>query len=201
VTVTARSRRVAAGAVLLLAAAAGCRSTTTASDPGAEPGSAASSRPFRSVTEPAAVPPPVRVRIDAIGVDAPVEDVGVTADGAVAVPRRWDDVGWYAGGPRPGEPGPAVLLGHVDSTAGPAVFYRLRSLRSGAGVTVQRADGSRVRFRVTRVARYPKAGFPTAGVYLPTLRPELRLVTCGGAFDTATGHYVDNVIAYAVLQP
>jgi hypothetical protein len=155
---------------------------------------------FRSVGSAPPVSPPARVQVPSIGVDATVAPVGTAPDGTVEVPKRWEQVGWFRDGPSPGEPGPAVLLGHVDSKSGPAVFYRLRALAPGAPVVVQRSDGSVVRFRVTRVARYPKRRFPTADVYLPTLRPELRLVTCGGSFDFRTGHYVDNVIAYAVLS-
>lgn len=155
---------------------------------------------FKSLDRLADAPAPRRIVIPAIAVDAPVVPLGVAADGTVQVPTRWGDVGWYDGGPRPGQPGPAVLLGHIDSKSGPAVFYKLRSLRAGDEVQVLRTDGSVVRFAVTRVARYPKARFPTADVYLPTLHPELRLVTCGGAFNFSTGHYVDNVIAYAVLR-
>ena len=108
--------------------------------------------------------------------------------------------GWYEGGTRPGDPGSAVILGHVDSTSGPAVFYRLRELRPGDRVEVVRAGGSRVAFTVDRVEQYPKRRFPTAEVYYPTLGPKLRLVTCGGAFDDATGHYTDNVIVFASLR-
>lgn len=183
--------------------AAACGQSPAVKSPAAhaagEPGAAALG--FHAVSSAPAVAMPVRVRLPAIGVDAPVEQVGQAADGTVAVPRRWGDVGWYAAGPRPGASGPAVLLGHVDSTAGPAVFYRLRELHRGDVVDVVRADATVVRFTVTRVARYPKARFPTSEVYLPTLVPQLRLVTCGGAFDFSTGHYVDNVIAYAQLLP
>jgi sortase (surface protein transpeptidase) len=108
--------------------------------------------------------------------------------------------GWYEGGTRPGDPGSAVILGHVDSTLGPAVFYRLRELRPGDRVEVVRAGGSRIAFTVERVEQYDKRRFPTAEVYYPTLEPMLRLVTCGGAFNYATGHYTDNVIVFASLR-
>ena len=118
-------------------------------------------------------------------------------------PHRWEEAGWYAGegGTRPGDPGSAVLLGHVDSTAGPAVFYRLRELRPGDRVEVVRADGSTVRFAVDRTEQYPKTRFPTDDVYYPTLTPALRLVTCGGSFDATAGHYRSNVIVFATLRP
>jgi sortase (surface protein transpeptidase) len=92
-----------------------------------------------------------------------------------------------------------VLLGHVDSRAGPAVFYRLRELRRGDEIRVVRADGSTVRFAVERVARYPKTRFPTDDVYYPALTPRLRLVTCGGSFDPAARSYRANVIVFARL--
>ena len=109
--------------------------------------------------------------------------------------------GWYAGGTRPGDPGSAVILGHVDSKRdGPAVFYRLRDLRRGDEITITRADGSTVRFAVDRTEQFPKSRFPTDDVYYPTLTPALRLVTCGGSFDATAGHYRSNVIVFATLR-
>jgi sortase (surface protein transpeptidase) len=90
-----------------------------------------------------------------------------------------------------------VIAGHVDSRAGPAVFYRLRELRAGAQVYVDRADGSTIRFRVTERRQVAKSAFPADLVYTPTLRPILHLVTCGGAFDAASGHYRDNIVVTA----
>jgi hypothetical protein len=152
---------------------------------------------YRSARDYAAVAVPVRLRIPSIGVRTSLERLGRAADGTVQVPRRWERAGWYTGGFRPGQPGPAVVLGHVDSKTGPAVFFRLRALRPGALVLVDRADSTTVRFRVTRVEQYRKTRFPSDLVYFPTLEPSLRLVTCGGSFDTASGHYRDNVIALA----
>jgi hypothetical protein len=140
---------------------------------------------------------PARIRIPAIGVDARVIGLRLDRDGALEVPRSWGDVGWYVHSPRPGEPGPAVMAGHVDSTSGPAVFYRLGALRPGATIQIARRDGTAVRFRVRRVERWPKAHFPTRRVYATTLRPTLRLITCGGGFDRDTGHYLDNTIVFA----
>jgi sortase (surface protein transpeptidase) len=102
-------------------------------------------------------------------------------------------------GTRPGDPGSAVILGHVDSKRGPAVFYRLRELRRGDQIKIARADGSSVRFIVQRTEQYPKDRFPTDAVYYPTLTPALRLVTCGGDFDATAGHYRSNVIVFATL--
>lgn len=147
----------------------------------------------------ARAPSPQRLRIPSLGVDAPVGPVGQADDGTVEVPSRWEDVGWYEQGVRPGEAGPAVLLGHVDSKAGPAVFVRLPEVALGAVVEVVGEGGATSRFAVDRVESHPKTRFPTESVYLPSLRPELRLVTCGGAFDRSTGHYVDNIVVYASL--
>jgi sortase (surface protein transpeptidase) len=109
--------------------------------------------------------------------------------------------GWYAPGTRPGDPGSAVILGHVDSKRGPAVFFRLRELRPGDEIRVGRADGSSVRFTVQRTEQYGKQRFPTDEVYYPTLTPALRLVTCGGEFDATAGHYRSNVIVFATRAP
>jgi len=141
--------------------------------------------------------PPRWIRIPAIGVAAPMVALGLNPDRTLEVPRRWGDAGWYTGGPKPGERGPAVIAGHVDSTSGPAVFYRLGELRRGAIIHIRRADHSVVEFRVEGVERWPKDRFPTRRVYRRTARSTLRLITCGGSFNTATGHYTDNVIVYA----
>lgn len=144
---------------------------------------------------------PVRVRIPSIGVDvSPLVDLALDARGQLAAPARFDQAGWYADGPAPGELGPAVVAAHVDSKAGPAVFFRLGAVKPGDVVLVGRADGVVARFVVDEVARYPKARFPTARVYATARqRAELRLITCGGAFDHRTGHYLDNVVVYAHL--
>src|SRR5439155_6234823 len=113
----------------------------------------------------------------------------------------FDVAGWYAEGPAPGQPGPAVLAGHVDSRAGPAVFYRLAELAPGAEVLVHRADGSTLRYLVAGTVRYPKARFPTALVYAPVPDTELRLITCGGTFDRAIRSYRDDIVVTAVAAP
>ena len=154
-------------------------------------------REFRSARGYRATPVPVRIEIPKIGVSSPLIRLGKAANGTVEVPEPFDRAGWYAPGTRPGDPGSAVILGHVDSKTGPAVFYRLRELRRGDEVDVKRADGSTVRFVVQRSEQYPKKRFPTDQVYYPTLSPELRLVTCGGEFDRGWGHYLSNVIVFA----
>ena len=106
--------------------------------------------------------------------------------------------GWYSGSPRPGELGAAVIAGHVDSVSGPGVFFRLNLLRPHNLILVRRADHSLAAFRVVSVRTYAKSHFPTAAVYGPAPVAELHLVTCGGTFDAATGHYLSNVIVFAV---
>jgi sortase (surface protein transpeptidase) len=145
----------------------------------------------------AATATPQRVRIPDIDVDAVLEQLHLMADGSLGTPSDFTEAGWYADGTRPGETGPAVIAGHIDSTHGPAVFYRLDKLHAGALVEVLQ-DGRWLTFRVTEVARYPKNAFPTARVYGPTPDPQLRLITCGGGFDSARKSYLDNVVVYAV---
>jgi sortase family protein len=152
---------------------------------------------FRSARTYPTVAAPVRLRIRALRVDSRLQPLGLRTDGTVAVPERADVAGWYEQGPRPGQAGPAVILGHVDSRTGPGVFVRLGEVEPGTLVTVDRADGSTVTFRVREVAQVAKTRFPTDLVYAPSLDPTLRLVTCGGTFDHTRGSYRDNVIVYA----
>jgi hypothetical protein len=140
---------------------------------------------------------PVRIEIPAIGVRAPIIRLGLNPDRTLEVPKDFGDTGWWSGGPRPGEPGPAVVVGHVDSHTGPAVFFRLGELRPHDEIVIVRRDGSRVRFNVVESERYAKAEFPTARVYGRTKGPTLRLITCGGVFDSNSGHYLDNTVVYA----
>jgi hypothetical protein len=154
-------------------------------------------RPLVDVVDSAAAPPR-RIEIPAIGVSARVVPLRLAPDGSMETPGRWRDTGWYEPGPEPGERGPAVIAGHVDSRSGPAVFYRLRDLHRRDVIRVRRADGSVVRFRVEGLERWPKAEFPTHRVFGATRTSALRLVTCSGDFDASIGHYVDNTIVYAV---
>ena len=143
---------------------------------------------------------PVALDIPAIGVKS-VDFVGLALakDGSIEVPTDFAQPGWYTLGPTPGELGPAVISGHVDSKKGPAIFYRLGAVKAGEQVKVGRKDGSSATFVIDKVARYAKADFPTRLVYGPTKRAEIRLITCGGAFDQATGHYVDNIVVFGHL--
>lgn len=141
---------------------------------------------------------PVRLTVPAIGVRTDLVRLGLTAAGTLQVPASTGVAGWYDRSPRPGQPGAAIIAGHIDSLAGPAVFFRLASLRPGDRAYVRRADGTLAVFRITTVRRYLKSRFPTAAVYGPTPGPQLRLITCGGTFDYATGSYLSNVVVYAV---
>jgi LPXTG-site transpeptidase (sortase) family protein len=145
---------------------------------------------------------PVRVDVPAIGARSALVQLGLDADGTVEVPplERDSKAGWYRDSPTPGEVGPSVILGHVDSAEyGPGVFFRLGELRKGDEISVARADGSTADFSVDRVVSVPKDDFPTLEVYGNTDRAELRLITCGGDFDASARSYVDNIVVFASL--
>jgi len=152
--------------------------------------------PARPVTG-AWVPRPVSLAIPAIDVRTRLIKLGLTPQGTLQVPASTSVAGWYAGSPRPGQVGSAVIAGHIDSRLGPGVFFRLRLLRPGDRVYVRRADGTLAVFRVYAERSYAKDRFPTRQVYGPAPGPELRLITCGGAFDPATGSYLSNIVVYA----
>jgi sortase (surface protein transpeptidase) len=155
--------------------------------------------PVPSATAIQAAPMPVSLVIPAIGISTSLIQLGLTASGQLQVPASTAVAGWYTGSPRPGATGAAVIAGHIDSYQGPGVFFRLRLMRPGQRVYVRRADGSVAVFQVTAVHTYLKSQFPTDGVYGATPNSQLRLITCGGTFDPATGHYLSNVIVYATL--
>jgi hypothetical protein len=140
---------------------------------------------------------PLRIEIPAIAASAPVDPLGLNPDGTLQVPADFARAGYYTGRPPPGATGPAIIVAHVDSKSGPAVFARLRDLKPGDEVTVTRADRSRVLFVIDRLESHPKNAFPTKAVYDPTPGATLRLITCGGSFDRRSGHYRDNTIAFA----
>lgn len=168
-----------------------------AADPDTRTSSPGRADPVSSPPLSVASAPPVRIRIDAIGVDARVKPLGVDADGHLRVPGEFSVAGWWQGGAEPGEPGPTVLVGHVDSYRGPAVFYRLRELGVGDEVIVTVEGGESVPYQVTGTQEVPKDNFPTEAVYGHTPGPTLRLITCGGPFDRASGHYRHNTIVFA----
>ncbi|WP_329100894.1 class F sortase [Micromonospora sp. NBC_01699] len=199
--------------VVLLGLAALC---LTVSHPGT-PGSAPADTPVRAFVPPpafAAAPgqpalaglpaeyaPPAELTIASIGVRSPLVDLNRNPDGSLTVPADYRVAGWYANGPTPGEAGgpPAVIAGHVDSTDGPAVFYRLRDLKTGSEIAVRGIDNVVRHFTVYRLADYAKTAFPADEVYAPTGKAELRLITCTGDFDRRAGSYRSNLVAYAVL--
>jgi sortase (surface protein transpeptidase) len=156
-------------------------------------------RPAAQLVAAQQLPRPLRIVIPAIRVNAPVIPLRLNRDRTLQVPKNFAQTGWFVGGPEPGEVGPAVIVGHVDSKAGAAVFYRIRALRRGDLIKVSLKGGSSVRFVVRGTRKVPKKRFPTKLVYGRTKLPTLRLVTCDGAFDRSTGHYVDNFIVFADL--
>ncbi len=200
-------RRVLPLARGLLAGTAVLTGAVALLSPGSPAPAAAGAPPAATVPAPVAAEAgadetsaaPVRVRVPAIGVDSELARLGTDASGVLVPPDDFARAGWFAGGAVPGDVGPAVVAGHVDSVDGPAVFARIDELGPGDEVLVDRADGTTARFTVTEVARYPKTAFPTEAVYGPTPRAELRLVTCGGEFDRSRRSYVDNVVVTAVL--
>jgi Sortase domain len=146
--------------------------------------------------------PPVSVAIPAIGVQSALLHLGLNPNGSIEVPdlsTSADEAAWYKYSVTPGQLGTAVIEGHVDSTLGPAVFFRLGAVHPGDRIDVRLADGITAVFRVTGVREYTKAEFPTKIIYGPTNYASLRLVTCGGTFDFATGHYLSSVVVFASL--
>jgi hypothetical protein len=168
---------------------------------GAPAGTPAPPGPATATPPPPGGVQPARVRIPSLDVDAAVVDLGLNPDRTLEVPGDVETTGWWAGGTRPGAAGPTVVVGHVDSETGPAVFYRLRDVEHGDRVEVVGVDGTVVPYRVDDLETHPKDAFPTASVYGPTSGPTLRLVTCGGEFDDDRQHYRDNTIAYATYSP
>ena len=144
---------------------------------------------------------PERVRIPAIGVNAPTTVLGLAADGRIAVPsyREADRIGWYRYSPVPGASGTAVLVGHVDTPTGRAVLYRLGQLRPGDRILIDRRDGSTAVFTVTRIAAYTDSTFPTSQVYTLNSPPQLSLITCGHGYAPATHRSLGNIVAFARL--
>ena len=140
---------------------------------------------------------PVSLTIPLIGVKTNLITLGLAAGGAMQVPSTSTVAGWFTGSPRPGAVGSSIIVGHVDSKSGPGIFFRLPQLKKGDDVYIKRSDGTTAEFRVTEVQEYPKDQFPTEAVYGPTPDAELRLITCGGTFDSVTGHYLSNIIVYA----
>ena len=195
----------AAGLVVIVGGTAGLlltRHSTPALRPAAA-GVAALPAPTGPIVAPpqsapsAPVASPVSLTIPLIGVKTNLITLGLARGGAMQVPSSTTVAGWYTGSPRPGSVGSAIIVGHIDSESRPGVFYRLSELRAGNDIFVGRADGTTAEFRVTSIQTYLKDQFPTERVYGPTPDAELRLITCGGAFDSATRHYLSNIVVYA----
>jgi hypothetical protein len=142
---------------------------------------------------------PKRLVIKKLGVNAPIKPIGTDKNGAIQTPPISNPnlVGWYQYGPTPGQAGPAVMLGHKDTTSRTAVFERLHELQYGDTIEVDRMDGTVAIFTVGGIEQADKQTFPTNRVYGNADAAELRLITCGGTYNRLTGHYVDNVIVYA----
>ncbi|MGH9102658.1 MAG: class F sortase, partial [Acidimicrobiales bacterium] len=160
-------------------------------------------------TKPAVIGPtlarslPVSIDLPSIGVHSSLQYVGLNPDGTIAVPQpgpKYNEAAWYKYSPTPGQVGPSVIEGHIDSAAeGPSVFFRLGALKPGDTADVTLADGTVAVFRITGVRQYPKASFPTHTVYGNTDFAALRLLTCGGSFDYTTHHYLSNTVVFASL--
>ncbi|MCO7197448.1 class F sortase [Pseudonocardia sp. McavD-2-B] len=146
-----------------------------------------------------AVAAPASVEVPAIDARSSLVETDLNDDGSVEVPpvEQPEQASWYRQSPKPGQPGPAILLGHVNGAGRPGVFAELAAVEAGDDVLVGREDGSTARFEVYRVDVVDKGAFPTQAVYGDTSGPELRLVSCGGEFVGGELGYSDNVIAYA----
>jgi|SRR5665647_861561 LPXTG-site transpeptidase (sortase) family protein len=206
------SRRWWAAAIVLLLIGAGFLSVglfghqNTLTDPAAAPTLASPPAAVKATPKPSAKPSaalarsvPVGLRIPAIGVAVSLSTLGLNPDRTVQVPTNYQQPGWFKLGPSPGQVGSAVILGHVDDRNGPAVFFRLGSLKTGDKVEVSLANGVLAHFVVNTVAMYLKTQFPAQQVYASHGYSALQLVTCGGQFDTQAGHYLSNVVAYTTL--
>ena len=201
-----RTTRTAGSYLLAVLILGGC-ATAGASDlsaPAPAPSSATPSitphanlSTHRSTRTHREIAPPVRLRIPAIDVDTGLEYLGLADNKSIDVRFDPSVAGWWKGGPRPGQVGPAVIMGHVSWNRRPAVFYQLDSLQRGDEILVDRADGTTAHFVVTRQGMYKKTAFPSDLVYYPTFEPELRLVTCGGVFDQAARSYRENLVVFA----
>jgi LPXTG-site transpeptidase (sortase) family protein len=149
-----------------------------------------------SIADAVPVVDPARVIVGRLGISAKLQPIGLGAGGEL-LPPTYGSAGWYRSGPEPGEPGRAVIAGHVDSKAGPDVFAALSEARQGDRIVVQLVDGTEKVFTVDSVGLYKKSAFPTDRVYGGSSTPELRLITCGGTYDRSRGGYQSNVVVFA----
>jgi sortase (surface protein transpeptidase) len=185
--------RAGAVAAALVVALAGCGSEPPKAAPPA-PSSVPVTAPFKGLR-------PTSVKIPKIGAESSLLAVAVKTDGSISVPSVHTPMqaAWYKLSPVPGDVGPAIVLGHVDGDKKPGIFYKLKDLAPGDEVDIDRSDGRKLKFVVARVTQVPKDDFPRDAVYGNSDKPELRLITCGGAFDHAEHSYKDNIVVYAKL--
>lgn len=173
----------------------------TVAAPGAALAPALPAAPLKTPVLPASAP--TSIHIPAINVSSPVNSVGLNPDHTLEVPQPgplYNQAAWYRYSPAPGEIGPSVIVGHIDSAKeGPSVFFKLGALKPGQRIEVGRADGTTAAFEVDSVASFPKHSFPSRTVYGDTDFAALRLITCGGSFDRSTGNYIDNIVVFAHL--
>jgi hypothetical protein len=191
-------------AVALVVAIVAFAGTFTRADPRADPravtlspASAVSDLSHNTKKLPLVRSEPVRLLIPALGIDTAVGALGLQPDHQVMVPTSAHVVDWYEDGPTPGQIGSAVILGHVDSFRGPGTFFFLKNLKAGDSITTKLADGAVAHFVVVRVVQYSKAAFPDRLVFGSHGTQSLQLVTCGGTFDHATGHYESNIVVFS----
>lgn len=192
-----------AGSIDPPSAPASASASASASSPSASASASPQGEPSPQADAALGASRPQSISIPAIGVRSQVNPIGLADDGSIAVPQpgpRLDEAAWFENSPTPGQPGPAIIEGHVDSESGPSVFYELGKVKPGQKILVDRADGRRVTFTVDAVRNYLKSKFPTRSVYgakdLST--PALRLITCS-QFDTTTRHHVGNAVVFAHL--
>lgn len=208
-TVRRRSRALLTSGALAAALLLGGCATAPGADPAPSAlsdGTAAESFAAGGLQDPSgqeaeeATGPPERIRIPSIGVDSVFEELGLGDGGRLDAPVDYDLAGWYRDGVVPGQVGPAIVAGHVDSPTATAVFARIGELGLGDEVIITMADGSDLSFEVSGQTQSAKAEFPTSEVYSNVPAPELRLITCAGDFDSSIGHYLDNLIVFAELR-
>ncbi|SFW52798.1 class F sortase [Amycolatopsis australiensis] len=188
-------RRVGAALALVLTlAACGTSEPPKAAAPASVPSSVPVTKPFKGLR-------PTSVKIPKIGAESSLLAVAVKPDGTISVPSVHTPMqaAWYKLSPVPGDVGPAIVLGHVDGDKQPGIFFKLKDLVPGDEVDIDRSDGRQLKFVVDRVTQVPKDTFPRDAVYGNSTKPELRLITCGGAFDHAEHSYKDNIVVYANL--
>jgi sortase (surface protein transpeptidase) len=141
---------------------------------------------------------PTHIAVPAVGIDAPIKPVGKDPAGGIEMPALFDwTTGWYTGSPSPGQLGPAIIVGHVDTYKGISVFWKLRDVKPGDEIQISRTDGKLVTYKVAALKQFEQAAFPTKEVYGNIDHAGLRLITCGGAFNKATESYTQNTVVYA----